>query len=222
MKKKRKKKSPKKRGRKKGVPGTVIQYKIIIRRNKLKQMFLETQDVEKLARRLNVSQRTVWKDLEAIRNEVIEKLKKISKEEVFQEFMQDLRRDNAILESVISKAMADSEKDDNDSTGAALYNAVVRAVAVRGINRAKRMYIGQTLGIYPMIRPGIDIKITYEMKLEVVMSYIETVIYPIMMKNVKTKEEQRRVAEEIDQGTHQFLEESGIEEPGQGDKQHKE
>ncbi len=219
---KKRKNVPKKRGRKKGVPGTVIQYKIILRRNKLKQMFLETQDVEKLAYRLNVSQRTVWKDLEAIRNEVIEKLKKISKEDVFVDFLQDLRRDDAILEDTISKAMKDIKARDGDSTRAALYNAVVRAVAVRGINRAKRMYIGQTLGIYPMIRPGIDIKVTYEMKLEVVMSYIETVIYPIMMKNVKTKEDQRRVAEEIDQGTHQFLEESGIEEPGQRDKQHKE
>lgn len=215
------KKKSKKRGRK-PTRGAVNSYRIEIRRNKLKQIFLETQDVKELAVRLGVSQRTVWLDLEAIRNEVIEKLKKISKEDVFVEFLQDLKKDDAVLEDTISKAMDDLKEKNGDSTRASLYNAIVRAVAVRGINRAKRMYIGQTLGIYPMIRPGIDIKITYEMRVEIVETYIEGVIYPILMKSIKGKEEQRHVAEEIDRSTHQFLEESGLEGAGGEDEQLKE
>lgn len=211
---KRRRKRP---GRRKGAPGTKTYLEIYRRREKLKELLPSTRKASKLAKELGVSVRTVEKDMVAIRDEVLDNLEKADVKSIFADFLEGLDEDQAHLKNVISKALTDIKSLPPEQKSS-LYTNIVMAVRTSNSNRATAYKLGQSLGIYPQIRPGIDISISYEEKRYIVVEIISDVVAPIILDAIKDKEDQRRVAKEIDARTTAYLSKSNF---GGTDEVHK-
>lgn len=200
-----------KRKVRKGDQGTKTWLVREARRNILKKRLLFTKDMDALARDLGVCRNTLIRDVRAIKREAVAELTHISPIKTFLEYKEGKDQEEVLLLDMISKLQNSIRDARNVKPGQkpgdwnATAGNIIAAIRTLLFARKERLRAGQSLGVLPMVRPGIDIQITIEEKREIVMRFIQDQLTPIFFKYIKDPEVQRNVAREIDGARDAFV-----------------
>jgi len=207
--------------RKKGDPGTLTAIKKMKRKNLIKEILVKTRApeliLEELRRRgIVISRWSLHRDMAEIESEAIDLISKVPKEEVFMAFMEDMDADNRELLKTIIDARKDI-KELKRNQRSNLYNAITDAISKRVKNRTEAINVGQSFGIYPKVKPQLDVHITHEMRVEVTIHIIKQIVAPIIMSHISKPEDQRDAAKDIDRRISRYLHEPDSARAGQQD-----
>jgi len=180
--------------------------KIMLRRNKLKQLLTKTQNTIELAEMLGTTRWTVMRDMKEIHREGLKMFADIDREDIFLEFMEEVDTNNRALAAAILGARADIDRI-HPKDRASLYMAMTRAVQARAAQNKDAIQVGQSLGIFPKASDKMEITVTFELKKKVTIEVIENAVIPALdiIPDLSMKEQVSRC---IDERVGQLLSEN--------------